>query len=154
MKHRKQSYFKKLGSSLPKIIDKNIKKKNFIELSVINNWNEIVGKDIAKFSWPIKISFNDINNLNGRIFVKTERGRSMEIEFKSQEIIEKLNQFFGYKAINKINIIQDFNSSISEKKKNKITKKKIKKNYIKDIKKIKKESVKIALKKLNKSLFS
>ena len=24
MKHRKQSYFKKLGSSLPKIIDKNI----------------------------------------------------------------------------------------------------------------------------------
>ena len=60
MKERKQSYFKQGGNSLPNNIDKNIKEKNFIEISLINKWREIIGDDIAKFCWPIKIVFSDI----------------------------------------------------------------------------------------------
>ena len=40
----------------------------------------------------------------------------MEIEFKNDEIIEKLNQYFGYKAINKISVVQDFDVKDSYKK--------------------------------------
>ena len=89
MKERKQSYFKKVGKSLPKIIDKNIKKRNFVEIALIKKWKEIIGQDIAKYCWPIKIVYSDIKNSNGIIFLKTKRGRSMEIEFKNDEIIEK-----------------------------------------------------------------
>ena len=92
MKERKQSYFKKIGDNLPKIIDKKIKKKIFVEVSLIKQWNNVVGNDIAKFCWPIKVIFSNIKNSNGIIFLKTKRGKSMEIEFKSEEIIEKLNQ--------------------------------------------------------------
>ena len=42
MKERKQSYFKKVGNSLPKIIDKNIKEKNFIEISLIKNGEKLL----------------------------------------------------------------------------------------------------------------
>ena len=152
MKERKQSYFKKVGKSLPKIIDKNIKERNFVEITLIKQWKEIIGQDIAKYCWPIKIVFSDIKNSNGIIFLKTKRGRSMEIEFKNDEIIEKLNQYFGYKAINKISVVQDFNIKDSYKQ-NKITKKKIKNNHSKVINKIKKSEIKIALKNLNKTLF-
>lgn len=152
MKERKQSYFKKIGNSLPKIIDKNIKERNFVEITLIKKWKEIIGEDIAKYCWPIKIVFSDIKNSNGIIFLKTKRGRSMEIEFKNDEIIEKLNQYFGYKAINKISIVQDFDIKDSHKK-NKIMKKKIKNNHSKLINKIKKNELKSALKNLNKTLF-
>ena len=152
MKERKQSYFKKVGNSLPKIIDKNIKEKNFIEISLIKKWREIIGDDIAKFCWPIKIVFSEINNLNGIIFLKTMRGKSMEIEFKNEEIIEKLNQFFGYKAIAKISVVQDFDIKDAYKE-DKITKKRGKKVQSKVINKIKKNNIKTALKKLNKTLF-
>ncbi len=152
MKERKQSYFKKVGSSLPKIIDKNIKEKNFVEISLIKKWREIIGDDIAKFCWPIKIVFSEINNLNGIIFLKTMRGKSMEIEFKNEEIIEKLNQYFGYKAIAKISVVQDF-SIKGTYKEDKITKKRGKKVQSKVINKIKKNNIKTALKKLNKTLF-
>ena len=152
MKERKQSYFKKIGNSLPKIIDKNIKEKNFIEISLIKKWREIIGDDIAKFCWPIKIVFSEINNSNGIIFLKTKRGRSMEIEFKNEEIIEKLNQYFGYKAIDKISVVQDFNIKDTYKK-NKIIMKKSKSTQSKEINKIKENNVKIALNKLNKTLF-
>ena len=151
MKERKQSYFKKVGKSLPKIIDKNIKKRNFVEITLIKQWKEIIGQDIAKYCWPIKIVFSDIKNSNGIIFLKTKRGRSMEIEFKNDEIIEKLNQYFGYKAINKISVVQDFNIKDSYKKK--IIKKKIKNNHSKVINKIKKSELKIALQNLSKTLF-
>ena len=151
MKERKQSYFKKVGKSLPKIIDKNIKERNFVEITLIKQWKEIIGQDIAKYCWPIKIVFSDIKNSNGIIFLKTKRGRSMEIEFKNDEIIEKLNQYFGYKSINKISVFQDFNIKDSYKKK--IIKKKIKNNHSKVINKIKKNELKIALQNLSKTLF-
>ena len=152
MKGRKQSCFKKIGKSLPKIIDKNIKERNFVEITLIKKWKEIIGEDIAKYCWPIKIVFSNTKNSNGIIFLKTKRGRSMEIEFKNDEIIEKLNQYFGYKAINKISIVQDFDIKDSHKK-NKIMKKKIKNNHSKLINKIKKNELKSALKNLNKTLF-
>ena len=153
MKERKQSYFKKIGNTLPRIVDKNIKEKNFIEVSLIKKWREIIGEDIAKFCWPIKIIFSNIKNSNGIIFLKTKRGKSMEIEFKSEEIIEKLNQYFGYKAIGKISVVQDFNIKDTYKK-NKIIKKTSNKiSQSKVINKVKEDSVKMALKKLNKTLF-
>ena len=153
MKERKQSYFKKIGNTLPRIVDKNIKEKNFIEISLIKKWREIIGDNIAKFCWPTKIIFSNIKNSNGIIFLKTKRGRSMEIEFKNEEIIEKLNQYFGYKAINKISIVQDFDIKDTYYKGSKIVKKIDKKTQSKLINKFKESNVNTALKKLNKTLF-
>ena len=76
----------------------------------------------------------------------------MEIEFKNEEIIEKLNQYFGYKAIDKISVVQDFNIKDTYKK-NKIIMKKSKSTQSKEINKIKENNVKVALNKLNKTLF-
>ena len=55
-------------------------------------------------------------NSNGVIYLKTVRGKSMEVEFKNLEIIEKVNQYLGYKAITKISVVQDFNFKYEDKK--------------------------------------
>ena len=153
MKFRTQSYFKQIGDTLPKILKTKLKKVNFVDMSVIKNWKEIVGDDIAKNCWPIKIFFSDGNNSNGKIAIKVKRGWSLEIEYKNQEIIEKLNQYFGYKAISKINIIQNFEEYTVESKKNKIEKKITKKKFFKEITNIKQPKLQKALLKLDKTLF-
>ena len=153
MKFSTQSYFKQIGDTLPKILKTKLKKVNFVEMSVIKNWKEIVGDDIAKNCWPIKIFFSDGNNSNGKIAIKVKRGWSLEIEYKNQEIIEKLNQYFGYKAISKINIIQNFEEYTVESKKNKIEKKITKKKFFKEITNIKQPKLQKALLKLDKTLF-
>ena len=153
MKFRTQSYFKQIADTLPKILKTKLKKANFVELSIIKNWKEIVGDDIAKNCWPIKIFFSDGNNSNGKIAIKVKRGWSLEIEYKNQEIIEKLNQYFGYKAISKINIIQNFEKYTVESKKNKIEKKITKKKFFKEITNIKQPKLQKALLKLDKTLF-
>ena len=153
MKFRTQSYFKQIGDTLPKILKTKLKKANFVDISVIENWKEIVGDDIAKHCWHIKITFSNENNLNSKIIIKVERGWSLEIEYKNQEIIEKLNQYFGYKAISKINIIQNFEEYTVESKKNKIEKKITKKKFFKEITNIKQPKLQKALLKLDKTLF-
>ena len=153
MKFRTQSYFKQIGDTLPKILKTKLKKANFVDISVIENWKEIVGDDIAKNCWPIKIFFSDGNNSNGKIAIKVKRGWSLEIEYKNQEIIEKLNQYFGYKAISKIDIIQNFEEYTVESKKNKIEKKITKKKFFKEITNIKQPKLQKALLKLDKTLF-
>tara|TARA_B100000029_G_scaffold516590_1_gene631516 strand:- start:6831 stop:7295 length:465 start_codon:yes stop_codon:yes gene_type:complete len=153
LKNTKQNYFKKIGKSLPKIITKDIKKKNFIQFSLLNNWKSIIGEEISRFCKPEKVVFSHNENINGTIYLKTIRGKSLEIEFKSEEIIEKLNQYFGYKAINKISVIQEFNVIRKKESNKKRLDKKIKKNQIKAINKIKKIDLKNALKSLNKTLF-
>ena len=77
----------------------------------------------------------------------------MEVEYKNQEIIEKLNQFFGYNAITKLNIIQDFKDNVKKNKKEKKVEKIHKKNFSENIKNIKQIKLRKALKMLDKTLF-
>ena len=76
----------------------------------------------------------------------------MEIEFKNDEIIDKLNQHFGYKAINKISVVQDFGIK-NNYQESKVIKKKRKNKDFKIVNKVKKDELKIALKKLSNTLF-
>ena len=154
MNFKRKGYFRKISDALPKIVAGNLKKANFIEISVLKSWKEIVGTDLAESSSPIKIIFNDKNNINGKLIISVEIGKSLDIEYKHDEIIERLNQYFGYKAITKINIIQNFETNTQKKAKYKLIKKPSKKNNLKDIEKIKETKIKKALKRLDKTLFS
>ena len=151
MKSKRSGYFKKIADALPKVLEKKFKETSYVELSIIKNWKEIVGNEISKKCWPNKIIFSNSDNLNGQLSLKVERGWAMEIEYKNQEIIENLNRFFGYKAISKINVIQDFKTSFKEEKKK--IKEKLNINHLKNINNIKHEKLKKALKKLDKTMF-
>ena len=151
MKSKRSGYFKIIADALPKVLEKKFKETGYVELSIIKNWKEIVGEEISKKCWPNKIIFSDSDNTNGQLSLKVERGWAMEIEYKNQEIIENLNRFFGYKAISKINITQDFKTSVNEKEKK--IKEKLDINHLKNINNIKHEKLKKALKRLDETLF-
>ena len=41
---------------------------------------------------------------NGTLVLNVIHGQEMEIEYKKNDIMEKINSFFGYNLINKINL--------------------------------------------------
>ena len=53
----------------------------------------------------------DMNN--GTLILNVIHGNEINVEYKKQEIIDKINSFFGYKAISDIRLQQNF---IPEKK--------------------------------------
>ncbi len=104
------------SSSIPKNLKKHLKKGAYNYSNIIDNWTKIVSKKISDVSYPIKIKV-DKNMKNGTLVLNIMHGKEMEIEYKKNEIIDRINLFFGYDCISNITlkIAQD---KITQKNKN------------------------------------
>ena len=91
--------------TLPKNIKKIIKKKGHIFSKTLNNWKYLAGDDLFKISYPK--SFKNSNKFGvSTLLVMVKRGHEVDIEYSKNEIIEKMNSYFGYLIIEKIRLIR------------------------------------------------
>jgi hypothetical protein len=104
-----------LQSLLPENAKKILKKDGFVYFEIIKNWKNIVGEKMFKEVTPIKIK--KINNEN-ILSINVNKNIMIEIEYSRDQIIEKINSYLGFNAINKIQVISK--SSFFEVKKKKI----------------------------------
>ena len=131
-----------LQSLLPENAKKILKKDGFVYFEIIKNWKNIVGEKMYKDVVPFKIK--KINNEN-ILSINVNKNIMIEIEYSRDQIIEKINSYLGFNAINKIQII-------SKEPSFELTKKKIvlSVNILKKINEIKSNNLKEIFLKLNK----
>ena len=136
--------------TLPKNVKKILNKKGFTYSQILNKWTYLVGGKISKISFPKGFRPHG-KNTPGTLIISVQRGNEVDIEFSKNTIIEKINSYFGYKAIKGIKISQ----KIIE---NKITAPDITKNdlnsFNKYINTVKKETGKIKNKNLEESILN
>ena len=90
--------------TLPKNIKKIIKKKGHIFSETLNNWKYIVGNEIFQICYPK--SFKNSNKFGAStLHVMVKRGHEIDLEYSKKEIIDKMNSFFGYSAVEKLKFI-------------------------------------------------
>ena len=78
-------------------------KKGVIEMKILSEWKNIVGQDLAEHSLPEKISFAKDQRDNGVLHLAVTSGAfAIEISHNTPLILEKINTYFGYKAVTKI----------------------------------------------------
>ena len=105
------------GNTLPRSVKGILKKNGYNYSEIINKWNFLVGKDISNYCFPKSIKMTQTNK-NGTLILYVERGNEINIEYSKNEIINKVNSYFGYKLISEIRL-HTFNlSSKKEKKQN------------------------------------
>jgi len=131
-----------LQSLLPENAKKILKKDGFVYFEIIKNWKNIVGEKMFKDTSPLKIKkINDENILS----INVNKNIMIEIEYSRDQIIENINSYLGFNAINKIQIISK-DSSFEIKKKKII----LNENILKKINEIKNKNLKEIFLKLNK----
>jgi len=122
------------GNTLPRGVKGLLKKNGYNYSEIISKWNLLVGKEVSNFSYPLSIKMAK-GNANGTLILAVERGNEINIEYSKNEIINKINSYFGYKLIGTIKIKTFFMKNKKDIKKNissKLSKKlKIKINEIK-----------------------
>ncbi len=97
-----------MSGLLMPLAKKMLGKKAFAEADVICNWQNIVGENIASFSRPLKIEFKKGEKINGCLYIETLSGAAaLELQMKTKLIIEKVNTFFGYGAVQNVKILQN-----------------------------------------------
>jgi hypothetical protein len=130
--------------SIPHGLKKLLKKGSYNFSNIIDNWSKMVGKDISNICYPNTIKMDKKMN-NGALILNVIHGNELTIEYSKQEIIDKINSFFGFKCIKEIKL-----KIVQEEKKNKkeLSVNEVKANYNNKLNNINNEILRNSLNKL------
>jgi len=92
-----------LSNTLPPQIKKVLKKNGFNLSSIVDNWTNIIGDEISNKCYPINIKAQG-NLKEVTLILNVIHGQEIDIEYNKKNIIDKINSYFGYTFIKKIQI--------------------------------------------------
>lgn len=81
-------------------------KKGFAEADVLLKWPEIVGEAHKRICQPQAVRFSGNRSIGATLVVETTSARAAEVDHLSPVLIERINQFYGYRAISRIKVVQ------------------------------------------------
>jgi len=119
----------KLADSLQGFNKNLVNKIGKVDYIIYSNWAEIVGKFFVKYSKPEKITTiphstksQEFEQKKRILHVNVYSGVVVEFQHFQNKILEKINSFFGYKAIHHIKFYQNISKKNVHTFKKKINK--------------------------------
>ncbi|HMN36944.1 MAG TPA: DciA family protein [Hyphomicrobium sp.] len=114
------SFARAVGSFVPKVAGKAFEKFGFHTAEIMTQWPRIAGAEIAKWTAPERIRWPRIpasaagsdggegagERPGGTLVLRVEPARALDIEYRAAEVIDRVNRYFGYRAIETLKIIQ------------------------------------------------
>ena len=96
------------SKSLPHGIKKLLKKGSYNFSNIVDNWVKMVGKELSRACYPSTIKMGKEMN-NGILVLNVIHGNELTVEYGKQEIMDKINSFFGFKCIKevKLKVVQE-----------------------------------------------
>jgi len=96
------------SSSIPKTLKKHLKKGGYNYSSIVDNWTKMVSKEISDTCYPVTLKMEK-GMRDGTLILNVIHGKEIEVEYAKNDIIDKINSFFGYSLIKKVTlkVIQD-----------------------------------------------
>ncbi|WP_024508260.1 DciA family protein [Bradyrhizobium sp. ARR65] len=85
-------------------------KQGFAARELVTRWGEIAGTDIAAFAEPLKMQWP--RQVEGQpqepatLVLRVEGPMALEIQHRSDVILERVNRFFGWHAVGRIALRQ------------------------------------------------
>jgi hypothetical protein len=90
------------GELVGDIGGQSFRRFGFVQSSIVSRWAEIVGERYAKVSCPESIKFPTGKKAGGAMTLLVEGAHAPLVQHLAPIIIERVNRFFGYAAINRI----------------------------------------------------
>jgi len=91
------------SSSIPKTLKKHLKKGGYNYSNIVDNWTKMVSKKISDACYPITVKMGR-EMKDGTLVLNVLHGKELEIEYEKNEIMDKLNSFFGYNCISQVTL--------------------------------------------------
>ena len=87
--------------TLPKNVKKIINKKGHVYSETLNNWKYLVGSELFKICYPK--TFKNSNKFGvSTLVIMVKRGHEVDVEYSKKDILDKMNNFFGYSVVEKL----------------------------------------------------
>jgi hypothetical protein len=90
------------GDLIGAIGGRSFKRFGFVQSAIVSRWPEIVGERYAKVSSPESISFQGGRKSGGALTLLVEGAHAPLVQHLAPMIIERVNRFFGYAAVDRL----------------------------------------------------
>lgn len=97
---------RRMGEMLPDVGGTAFRRFGFVQSSIVSRWKEIVGDRYADVSAPESIRFPQGKRSNGVLTLVVAGAHAPMMQHVVPVIIERVNRFFGYAAVQKVTIRQ------------------------------------------------
>jgi hypothetical protein len=101
------------------MLDPIARARGFATTALLTEWPAVVGAELAQFTSPDKVIWPRRNDgqegqdrisgwrTEGAILVlKVEGPRAIEVQHQAEQILERVNRYFGYRAIAQLRFLQ------------------------------------------------
>ena len=103
------------SSSIPKTLKKHLRKGGYNYSNIVDNWTKIISKEISDACYPLTVKMGK-EMKDGTLVLNVIHGKELDVEYKKNEIIDKINCFFGYNCIKQVTLKVISNKIIGHKK--------------------------------------
>jgi hypothetical protein len=95
-----------LAVNVPAITRAAIGSRGFAEAGLITHWAEIIGPELARGCQPDQLRFPKDERSNGTLTLRCIGAMALELQHQSPILLERINSYFGYRAISQLRLVQ------------------------------------------------
>lgn len=107
-----------VGSFVPRLTRKAMEKFGFSTAALLTDWARIVGSDLAGYTSPTKLKWprapgtyaetpaEETGRPGATLHLQVDAARALDVQYRTRQIVERINAYFGYRAIADIRIEQ------------------------------------------------
>jgi hypothetical protein len=88
------------------ILDPAARRRGFAEASVLADWATIVGPALARRCQPVRVDHAPGRRSGGTLLLQVGSGVALEIQHQAPQLIERINTYFGHRAVRQIRLLQ------------------------------------------------
>ncbi|WP_208440388.1 DUF721 domain-containing protein [Bartonella raoultii] len=110
-KQLKKRRFYSLSETVSRMLDPVLRKRTGLNVALIEHWPQIVGSDMSEHTMPLKIiwkcrAVQDEVFQPATLIIACEGFAALKLMHETDELLHRINVFFGYIAIDRIKIEQ------------------------------------------------
>jgi hypothetical protein len=95
-----------LAVNVPAITRMAIGSRGFAEAGLVTHWPEIIGPELARGCQPDMLRFPKGERSDGTLTLRCIGALALEIQHQSPYLIERINSYFGYRAVARLRLVQ------------------------------------------------
>lgn len=112
----RMSSARSVGSFIPRLTRKVFEKYGFSAATLITDWAVIVGPELARWTQPERLKWprtagpdtgeGDTRRASATLILRVEPARALDVQYRQRQITDRINAYFGYRAIGDLRIVQ------------------------------------------------
>ena len=102
----RRSGMRALGAAVARITAPAFRRRGFAEAGILTDWPHIVGSQLASWTEPERLSFARGTRVDGTLQVRVSGAWATELQHLAPQVIERVNSYFGYRAVDRLAIRQ------------------------------------------------